>query len=291
MIGNKNALQYTYLNLNQDLEKFLKEAYLQFNRSQYLESDPILFLHRYNDPYDQEAVGLLSALLAYGNVKQIKKSIEQALQRIHSGFRSPSEFVRALQNESGRKEARLLFRGFYHRFNQGKDVALLFEVLSRSWVENRSLGAHFMKYHLPEHQDIEIGLTKLIADLKKWGGKKASAGFRYLLTSPEDGSCCKRWCMFLRWMGRQDEVDPGLWTEAGKLRSTFPQGRYLRSDQLVMPLDTHTGKISRYFALTQRRSTDWLAAQEVTGELKKLNRNDPVSYDFAMSRLGILGLL
>jgi uncharacterized protein (TIGR02757 family) len=278
--------------LNKDLEKFLTNAYLQFNRSQYLESDPILFLHRYEAPEDQEVVGLLAALLAYGNVKQIKRSVEEALRLIHLKHKKPSDFIRSLEKKAGQKAARELFKDFYHRFNKGEDLVLLFELLFRSWTQFRSLGAHFMTYHLPENESIELGLIGLIADWKNWAGAKGkSSGFQYLLTSPSQGSCCKRWCMFLRWMGRRDEVDPGLWTEGGALSHTFPNNRFIRPDQLVMPLDTHTGKLSRYFSLTRRKSTDWRAALEVTNALKKLNVNDPISYDFAMSRLGILDIL
>jgi uncharacterized protein (TIGR02757 family) len=278
--------------LDKDLRKFLSDAYLQFNRSQYLESDPILFLHRYQAPKDQEAVALLSAVLAYGNVKQIKRSIEEALRLLHLKFDHPSKFVQSLEKKDGQKQARELFKDFYHRFNKGEDLVLLFELLARSWAKYGTLGSHFMSYHLPENMNIELGLVGLIADWKSWAGVRGKrAGFQYLLTSPSQGSCCKRWCMFLRWMGRRDEVDPGLWTKGGALSHTFPRNRHLRPDQLVMPLDTHTGKLSRYFSLTQRKSADWRAALEVTQALKKLNDHDPISYDFAMSRLGILDIL
>ena len=97
--------------------------------------------------------------------------------------------------------------------------------------------------------------------------------------------------MLLRWMGRKDSLDPGLWTEGGsQLSARFPAGMSLQSKQLVMPLDTHTGRISQYLGLTSRKSLNWKAALEVTQALKQIDPEDPTRYDFALSRLGILDI-
>jgi uncharacterized protein (TIGR02757 family) len=96
--------------------------------------------------------------------------------------------------------------------------------------------------------------------------------------------------MFLRWMGRRDRLDLGLWMKGSALAGGFPEGRALRSDQLIIPLDTHTGRISQYLALTSRKSLGWKAAVEVTEALRVCNSDDPVRFDFALSRLGILDL-
>jgi uncharacterized protein (TIGR02757 family) len=90
--------------------------------------------------------------------------------------------------------------------------------------------------------------------------------------------------MLLRWMGRSDELDPGLWS-----KSKFGE-QGLRTDQLVIPLDTHTGRISQALGLTKRRSLGWDAALEVTDKLRACDSDDPVRYDFALARLGILDL-
>lgn len=152
--------------------------------------------------------------------------------------------------------------------------------------------------------DFSVALNRLIRDWRDWAaeadGKTAGGSFRYLLTAPEDGSCCKRWCMLLRWMGRDDSrqelldhpqrVDLGLWSRNSPLAGTFPQGRWLDPSQLVIPLDTHTGRISQYLSLTRRKTLDWRAALEVTAALRGSDAEDPVKYDFALARLGILDL-
>jgi len=253
------------------------------------------FVHRYSDPWDQEAVALLAAVLAYGNVKQIRRSVQNALNQIQSEASSPSEFVRSLQTAQGLEKADRTFRGFIHRFNTGKDLAMLFRLLARSWGTHGSLGAHFMQYLEPNDSHIGPALDAFVSEWRswekqEWGTRKKSQSFSYLLTAPQDGSCCKRWCMFLRWVGRRDELDPGLWAQGSALSQTFPSGRYLRTDQLIIPLDTHTGRISQYLGLTHRKSLNWLAAVEVTQALQSCDLKDPTRYDFAISRLGILDL-
>src|SRR5690606_27323932 len=155
-------------------------------------------------------------------------------------------------------------------------LLILFWLLGRSWKEHGSMAGHFLLNLQPEHSDIGPALDAFIGDWRLWTKKvprtlQVRPSFDYLLTAPASGSCCKRWCMFLRGMGRRDQLDLGLWMAGSPLASTFPEGRALRSDQLVIPLDTHTGRISQYLSLTQRKSLNWKAAVEVTESLRLCN--------------------
>jgi uncharacterized protein (TIGR02757 family) len=285
--------------VSESLTPFLERLYERYHHPNYLGSDPVEFVHRYSDPWDQESVALLGAVLAYGNVKQIRASVEAALLRMREFEpRGPAAFVRRLGREASRSElweTRQVFEGWVHRFNVGIDLWILWRLLARSWETYGSLGAHFLA-GVPEFRTIEAPLDALIRNWLEWepearGELPRSDSFFYLLTAPSSGSCCKRWCMFLRWMGRKDSVDPGLWTSAGALASTFSrEGRALRSSQLILPLDTHTGRISQYLGLTSRKSLNWKAACEVTSRLQGCDPLDPVKYDFALARLGILDL-
>jgi uncharacterized protein (TIGR02757 family) len=98
-----------------------------------------------------------------------------------------------------------------------------------------------------------------------------------MLTSPDDGSACKRLNLFLRWMVRPDDgVDLGPWTA-------------LTPADLVVPLDVHVLRISRFLGLTRRSDASWRTACEVTDGLARLDPADPVRFDFALSHLGISG--
>lgn len=272
------------------MQKLLDELYLKYHAEQYLSSDPLEFVHRFKDPWDQEAVALLSAVLAYGNVKQIRKSVAFLIDFMRKEARSPSQYVKLLKSPDFRIRQKGLLKKFTHRFNRGKDIVLLLWLLSESWTKYGSLGAHFVSYLDPKQRNIESALNQLIRTWRFWAGKEGRGSFSYLLTSPNDGSCCKRWCMLLRWMGRKDSIDPGLWTTNGALAQTFIEKRGIRPDQLIIPLDTHTGRISQILGLTPRKTLNWKAAIEVTEALKSFDPVDPVRYDFAICRIGILDL-
>ena len=107
-------------------------------------------------------------------------------------------------------------------------------------------------------------------------GLEVTRSFRTFLPRPSSGSACKRWNMFLRWMVRADDgIDLGVWS--------------LSSSSLVLPLDTHTHRISQYVGLTTRKQANWRTAVEITESLRLLDPRDPVKYDFALAHLGISG--
>lgn len=276
----------------QGTKDFLDEINQKYNRGAFLESDPIEFVHRETEAASKEAVAVLAATLAYGNVVQIKKSVSDVLRRLAVFGPSYSQTVRRMCTDrefSLRVKNELI--GFKHRFNTGEDIWILLMLLSQSWKKHGSLGAHFVSFLSKDDLYFENALNQLMNEWRRWlkDLNVRSASFNYLLTSPDDGSCCKRWCMLLRWMGRKDEVDLGLWMSGSSLlKSSQKEG--LRTDQLVMPLDTHSGRIAQILGLTKRKSINWRAAIEVTQMLKSFDTQDPVKYDFAMTRVGILKL-
>jgi uncharacterized protein (TIGR02757 family) len=83
----------------------------------------------------------------------------------------------------------------------------------------------------------------------------------------------KRYMMYLRWMVRKDSLDLGLWSKIDK-------------KDLLMPLDTHTFKVSQRLGLLKRKTYDMKAAIEVTHRLRTFDKEDPIKYDFALYRLG-----
>lgn len=114
--------------------------------------------------------------------------------------------------------------------------------------------------------------------LRMTGGRlprENEKALRYLLTSPVDGSACKRMNLFLRWMVRRESPDLALWT-------------FVDPAKLVIPLDTHVHRISTFLGLGTRKSADWKAARAITDVLATFDAADPVRYDFALCRLGIL---
>jgi uncharacterized protein (TIGR02757 family) len=275
------------------LRALLDPLFRKYHQVEFLPSDPLEFAHRFQDPWDQEVVALLAAVLAYGNVRQIRRSVESLLVRIADQGVSPSELIRSLygkQADSARQETwRVAVSSFVHRFNVGSDIEAFTRLLARSWAEHGSFGAHVMIHLRTSDRDFGEALSRVFDDWERWrkeAGLLTEKSFGYLVTPPRSGSTCKRWCMLLRWMGRKDEIDLGLWREGSPLLPPGSPG--IRADQLVMPLDTHTGRISQYIGLTKRKSLNWKAAVEITERLRACDEVDPVRYDFALARLGIL---
>src|SRR5688572_16528179 len=138
---------------NNELRRNLMEILGQYHRRDFLSTDPLEFVHRFHSPGDQESVGLLSALIAYGRVPQIRTSIEDGLSRMIRTSGSPENFVR----EADRKSH--VWKGWVHRFNVGEDIALLMKVLRVIWDKYGSLGNLAGLCVKPEHPTIEIGLN------------------------------------------------------------------------------------------------------------------------------------
>jgi uncharacterized protein (TIGR02757 family) len=247
----------------------------------FLDTDPVGLVRRFDDPDDREIVGLLAAGLAYGRVASIRASILDLLTRI--GPR-PSRFVASF--DPVRDAVR--FDGFVHRFTRGRDIALVLHLLRQAKQRAGTLEAFFLEGDLePPSPTIGPALDSFGARLFALDGRPfvgdgivpARDGARWLLPVPAGGSACKRSCLFLRWMVRPDDgVDCGVWTRVSPSR-------------LVLPLDTHLFRVVRALGWTQRRSAGWPMALEVTARLRALDATDPVRFDFALSRLGILGLL
>ncbi|MBS1962974.1 MAG: TIGR02757 family protein [Bdellovibrionales bacterium] len=275
---------------DEGLKRALDPLFAKYHQAAFLGSDPLEFPHRFVDPWDQEAVALFSAVLAYGKVAQIRRSVEDLLARIASLGLSPAALVRSVETEAGAAAWDRALAGFVHRFNVGADFGLFTRLLARSWRLHGSFGAHLVAKMEPEAADFGPGLSALFSEWEEWRKDfpPAPASFAYLLTPPELGSACKRWCMLLRWMGRKDALDLGLWRAGSRLLPSDSPG--IEARQLVMPLDTHTGRISQYLGLTDRKSLGWQAAVEITERLRSCDPEDPVKYDFALARLGILEL-
>lgn len=62
-----------------ELVKQLHSLYERYNDRKYVHPDPLEFLYNYPDIKDREVAGLIAALLAYGRVAQILKSVSAVL--------------------------------------------------------------------------------------------------------------------------------------------------------------------------------------------------------------------
>ena len=259
-----------------NLKRCLDKLYAAFDLK-FLSPDPLEFVHQFEKPEDQELVGLVASSLAYGRVERILISVRTVLELMGN---QPYRFI---VNFNPQKDAKV-FDGFVHRFNSGKDIACLIYFAQQMIEKSGSVGSFFLKGYQPEDVNIKNSLISfseralLLDSSPIYGKEKLSqhAGVRFFFPSPNNGSPCKRLNLYLRWMVRRgDKLDFGLW-------------KNIPPDKLIIPLDTHIARISQNIGLTKRKNPDWKMAEEITDNLKKLDPNDPVKYDFALCRLGIL---
>jgi uncharacterized protein (TIGR02757 family) len=267
------------MNVRADLKSLkptLDRFYSDFDFAGTIARDPIEFPHAYPAPEDKEIAGLMAAAFAYGNVNLFKPVVRRLLSVMGE---SPFSFLR----EFNINRDRGLFAGIKYRFNENADIVAFFFVLHELLKKAGSVEAAFMKHY--RNDDINIGnaLIGLIDDMLAidtspvYGSNLKPPGLCQLITSPDKGSACKRMNLYLRWMIRDKDIDFGIW-------------RGIPKHRLIIPLDTHIGRISRCLGLTGRASNDWKTAVEITESLKKLDPEDPLKYDFALCHQGISGI-
>ena len=217
--------------------------------------DPILIAKRHND----ESIALVCALFAYGNVKAIIKFLE-----------SLDFSLLEASDEVIEKE----LSSHYYRFQNSQDISALFIAL-KHLKEIDSIENIFYEGYKKEENVLD-GLWNFISTMQEVYPRE-SRGYKFLIGSvPKKVSSAgtyKRYLMFLRWMVRSDEIDLGLWSKIDK-------------KNLLIPLDTHTFKVSQKLGLLKRKTYDMKAVLELTEKLKSFDSSDPIKYDFALYRLG-----
>jgi uncharacterized protein (TIGR02757 family) len=249
----------------------LEKLYKRYNRRELISPDPLQFLYRYSEPADIEITAFLASALAYGRVEQIEKSLNNLLGRMGN---SPYEFVRNFD-----RDKRRALKNFKHRFTTGDDISDLLTLLKTAISRYGSIEQCFVLGYNSDDKNIIPALSKFcnsLLDIHDAGHRgQTTRGLKYLLVSPDGGSACKRLNLFLRWMVRDDDVDTGLWKSIEKTR-------------LIVPVDVHMSRLCKILGLYDLRTVSLSAAVEITESFAEIEPSDPVKYDFALSRIGIL---
>ncbi len=235
-----------------------------------LDLDPLSVPLGYSDPWDREVAAWVAAHFAYGRVAPMLNAIRAALAPLGP---SPSQWLRTKNAAQARTLLARALEGWVWRFHTSQDMVewlLTWKQLDGE-TRNQGLEAHLLP---AVGQSAEEALSALVQRLRQ--ELPASYGIRFSLPDPREGSACKRWRMFLRWMVREGWPDLGQWR-------AYPR------DSLVIPLDTHVARTARLIGLSQRRALDGRMAQEITASLHLMDSSDPLRFDFALSHLGIMG--
>lgn len=247
------------------LKKFLDAKVLQYNRPDFIELDPISIPHQYKRKQDIEISGFIAAVLAWGQRITIIHKCREFFSYMDN---DPYHFI-LNHNENDLKP----FLSFKHRTFNPTDALYFIHWFRWYYEKHDSLEDAFF----PQNNNEDHVGQGLINFYRLFFSLDHPQRTRKHIQTPERKSACKRVNMFLRWMVRKDEhgVDFGIW---GKIKP----------DQLICPLDLHVDRVARSLGLLVRKRSDWLAALELTDNLRQLDPNDPVKYDFALFGLGII---
>jgi uncharacterized protein (TIGR02757 family) len=247
-----------------ELKSFLDEKYERYNRPGFISDDPIAIPHQFEKKEDIEIAAFLTATIAWGNRKSILKNADQLMKNM--GY-YPHEFI--LNANSKDFQA---FQNFVHRTFNGIDTIFFLESLQNIYRNHHSLEEVFTQGY-QEEQLLSGAIDHFRTVFLELPHEHRTEKHVANVLKKSSG---KRLCMYLRWMVRNDNrgVDFGLW-------------KNIPSSALMLPLDVHTGNISRQLGLLNRKQNDWQAVEELTGELRKFDANDPVKYDFALFGLGV----
>ena len=233
----------------------------EFNAKPFIASDPIQIPHRFENPKDIEITALLMATIAWGNRTMIINNGERLLDIMNH---EPFDFVSSYNSDS------LKNTQFVHRTFNLVDLDFFFRALQRVYRELGSLESAFSEH--PEIIGVKGRIVNFRDALLETDHEKRSEKH---ISNPLKNSAAKRINMFLRWMVRNDKngVDFGIW-------------RSIPTSELMLPLDVHTGRVSRKLGLLQRKQDDWKALEELMLNLKRFDPSDPVKYDYALFGLG-----
>lgn len=163
-----------------------------------------------------------------------------------------------------------MFTEFRHRFAGGSHLAAMLIGAKQIITAHGSLCKCFLEGLGPDDATVLPALSSFAESFVA----ASDNGCAHLIPLPHRGSACKRMNLLLRWMVRKDAVDPGGWDE-------------VPASKLIIPLDVHMHRISARLGFTGRKQADMRTALEITAAFRSLVPDDPVRYDFVLTRLGI----
>ncbi len=246
-----------------ELKSFLDEKVELYNNPKFIESDPILIPHQFSLKEDIEIAAFLSATIAWGNRKMIITNGQKLMKLMGN---SPYDFVMSHSETDLEK-----LENFVHRTFNSLDLTTFVKGLNHIYTIHNGLEAVFSKNQEP------LSMQKSISEFKKifFEIEHLNRTQKHI-SDPLNNSAAKRINMFLRWMIRNDNkgVDFGLW-------------KTISTASLSCPLDVHSGNVARKLGLLTRKQNDAKALLELDTNLRLLDKNDPVKYDFALFGLGV----
>lgn len=251
---------------NNKIKQLLNNYAEKYDTQDFIKDDPVQFIHLYKKPENIEIAGFIASMFAYGKRELFIRQLKTFLTK----DKNLSEYIKDFdENEE-------ILKNFNYRFSKGVDFIQILKILQKLQNENESLKTLF-KYLYEQSHDIVKMLSAVTDYFYSNVTMDVTQGFYHLLPNPKKGGAVKRMNMMLRWFVRKSPVDVGIWD-------------FIDKSELIIPLDVHVGNISRQIGLLSRKNNDMKSAMEITENLRILDKNDPIKYDFALFGIGVNGV-
>jgi uncharacterized protein (TIGR02757 family) len=256
------------------LKKFLDRKVLEYNNPFFISNDPVCIPHLFSKKADIEIAGFFAAIFAWGTRKTIINKCRLLLQLMDN---APYDFC---INHTDKHLKKL--EKFCHRTFNATDLLYFISFFKFHYSGYDSLESAFLNNQTSARDSEKRPGTVVETSLNSFyeyffSLEHVPVRTRKHIASPAKNSSCKRLNMYLRWMVRKDNngVDFGIWDQ-------------ISPSELICPVDVHVARVARHFKLLTRKQVDWQAAVQLTRQLQKFDKKDPVKYDFALFGLGVL---
>lgn len=249
-----------------ELKPYLDEWVYRTEKSEYIDDDPVQFMHAYENKEDRLLAGFFAALMAWGRRDIVINKVGNLLERMDH---RPAEFIRNFSENDATR-----FEGFKHRTFKPVDIYWLTKILNS--IENKHRGfENFWNYCYELSKKDARELIAVFHEEFFALHPEAAQRTRKHISDSEKNSSCKRLYLFLKWSIREGSpVDVGIMD-------------FMPASELMIPMDVHVGRQARALGMLGRTYNDWKAVKELTKKLRLLDPNDPTKYDFALFGIGL----
>lgn len=244
----------------------------KYERKEFLVGDPSWFMHQIDGDTNRELLAFIASALSYGSRKQFLPKIQLILDHINATTHGDvPEWLLTRQYDAVIPPHSTT--AFYRLYNNAVFNSFL-TALAKMAHEHGSI-KEFLRTSMKSRDSLEA-----IALISHWfhahDSKEVIPKFPHYGEVLDSASSCKRVCMFLRWMVRDDSpVDLGIWADIIDRRT------------LIIPMDTHVVQESIRLGLITSKSTTMSNAIRLSERLSEIFPDDPIKGDFALFGLGV----
>ena len=230
----------------------------KYETRDFIVGDPSWYMHQVEGNLNRESMAFLASVFSFGSREQFMPKIASLLEW------SRGDIDKWLRSGEFRQRFRPDDTHCFYRLYTYGSTARFLEAYSRLLNSYGSLGDYV-------HANASAGIEAVASICKYFGDCGVGA-----IVPKDTTSSCKRVCMFMRWMVRDNSpVDLGLWSS------------FIDKRTLIMPMDTHVVTQSVRLGLLTSRTASMSAARRLTMAMSTVFPDDPLKGDFALFGYGV----